>query len=98
LIFQVHWGLQQLLGKPILVGHNNLTWTLIKPKNYEATDQNDCDIETTAEIYSKLGVALEVMHECFEPVKEPQTQRDIVEDVLFCRRSDLRYPSPLSST
>lgn len=86
---KVHWGLQQLLGKPILVGPNNLTWTLVKPMDYLANDHDDCDVAAMAENYSKLGVALEVMHECFEPVKEPRTRRDLVEDVIFCRRSDL---------
>ncbi|KAL2898663.1 Increased DNA methylation 1 [Bienertia sinuspersici] len=85
----VHWGLQQLLGKPILVGHNNLTWTLIKPMDYQAIQHDDCDVVTMAENYSKLNVALEVMHECFEPVKEPRTKRDLVEDVIFCRGSHL---------
>lgn len=86
---KVHWGLQQLLGKPILVGHNNLTWTLIKPMHYETREHDDCDDVTMAENNSKLYVALEVMHECFEPVKEPQTGRDLVEDVMFCRSSHL---------
>uniref|UniRef100_A0A803KRG7 PHD finger transcription factor n=1 Tax=Chenopodium quinoa TaxID=63459 RepID=A0A803KRG7_CHEQI len=86
---KVHWGLQQLLGKPILVGHNNLTWTLIKPMNYLAYEHDDCDVAAITENYSKLGVALEVMHECFEPVKEPRTRRDLVEDVIFCRGSPL---------
>ncbi|KMT05031.1 hypothetical protein BVRB_7g171910 [Beta vulgaris subsp. vulgaris] len=86
---KVHWGLQQLLGKPILVGHNNLTWTLIKPMDYLANENDDCDVVAITENYSKLNVALEVMHECFEPVKEPRTKRDLVEDVIFCRGSHL---------
>ncbi|KAL9238684.1 hypothetical protein vseg_013074 [Gypsophila vaccaria] len=86
---KTHWGLQQLLGKPILVGQDNLTWTLIKPMQYELDDHEDCDLVAMAENFSKISVALEVMHECFEPVKEPRTRRDLVEDVLFCRPSNL---------
>ncbi|XP_074302639.1 increased DNA methylation 1-like isoform X2 [Silene latifolia] len=84
----MQWGLQQLLGKPILVGHN-LTCTLIKPMQYQAEDRVDYDLAAMAENYSKLSVALEVMHECFDPVKDPKTKRDLVEDVLFCRGSNL---------
>ncbi|KAK9755772.1 hypothetical protein RND81_01G049300 [Saponaria officinalis] len=86
---RTYWGLQQLLGKPILVGQDNLTWTLIKPMQYQVDNHEDCDLVEMAENYSKISIALEVMHECFEPVKEPRTRRDLVEDVLFCRRSNL---------
>ncbi|KAM3739421.1 hypothetical protein ACB098_08G023000 [Castanea mollissima] len=41
------------------------------------------------ENYSKLNIALDVMHECFEPVKESRTRRDLVEDVIFSRGSEL---------
>ena len=81
----MHWGLQQLLGKPIVVDHKDLTWTLMKPMDFLAINDDDCDVLSITENYSKLSVALEVMHECFEPVKEPRTKRDLVEDVIFCR-------------
>ncbi|KAH9622744.1 hypothetical protein KSS87_004770 [Heliosperma pusillum] len=86
---KTHWGLQQLLGKPILVGQDNLTWTLLKPMQYQAGEHENCDLVAMAENFSKISIALEVMHECFEPVKEPRTKRDLVEDVLFCRGSNL---------
>ncbi|XP_074303111.1 uncharacterized protein LOC141637527 isoform X1 [Silene latifolia] len=86
---KTHWGLQQLLDKPILVGQDNLTWTLVKPMQYQAENDEDCDLVAMAENFSKISVALEVMHECFEPVKEPRTKRDLVEDVIFCRGSNL---------
>ncbi|KAK9734671.1 hypothetical protein RND81_04G156100 [Saponaria officinalis] len=85
----IHWGLQQLLDKPFLVGHDDLTCTLVKPKQCQTEDDNDHDLVAWAEIYSKLGVALEVMHECFETVKDTQSKRDLVEDALFCRESKL---------
>ncbi|KAK9280503.1 hypothetical protein L1049_014195 [Liquidambar formosana] len=77
-------GLQKLLGKPVAVGVDNLTWTLLKSTKYDSHD-----IEALTENYSKLNVALGLMHECFEPVKEPHTRRDLVEDVIFSRGSDL---------
>ncbi|CAO2825117.1 unnamed protein product [Amaranthus hypochondriacus] len=86
---RVYWGLQQLLGKPIVVDHKDLTWTLMKPMDFMAINHDDCDVLSITENYSKLRVALEVMHECFEPVKEPRTKRDLVEDVIFCRGSHL---------
>ncbi|KAG6403575.1 hypothetical protein SASPL_135800 [Salvia splendens] len=47
------------------------------------------DDESSVENYCKLNVALSVMHECFEPVKEPRTRRVLMEDIIFNRRSDL---------
>ncbi|PON72950.1 Acyl-CoA N-acyltransferase [Parasponia andersonii] len=71
-------GLEKILGKRIPVGDNGngLTWKLLKATNPDQT--------------AKLGVALSVMHECFEPAKDSLTNRDIVEDVIFCRESELK--------
>ncbi|GAB2272904.1 hypothetical protein Dimus_007721 [Dionaea muscipula] len=82
-------GLQKLVGKPIRLAVDDLTWTLLKAIQYENDQMDDSNIEAAAENYSKLNVALEVMHECFEPVKEPRTKRDLVEDVIFSRGSEL---------
>ncbi|XP_060175685.1 uncharacterized protein LOC132606277 isoform X1 [Lycium barbarum] len=82
-------GMRHLLGKPVIVGDDNLTWTLLK---YIEPDDSGSDIvgyESSMENYSRLSVALNVMHECFEPVEEPHTSRDIVEDVIFSRWSEL---------
>ncbi|XP_071716162.1 uncharacterized protein [Rutidosis leptorrhynchoides] len=89
---EIFTGLQRLLGKSIRVGKDNLSWTLLK---YKKTDIPECcnldfsHIERSMEIYNKLNLVIKVMHECFDPVIEPLTQRDIVEDVIFCRRSEL---------
>lgn len=82
---QIFLGLQKLLGKSIPVGVDNLTWTLLKPTGSEGFDGDFPDVEALTEAYCKLNIALAVMHECFEPVKERHTRRDIVEDVIFCR-------------
>ena len=39
-----------------------------------------------SQIKSKLSVALEVMHECFEPIIDPFSRRDIIVDVIFQQR------------
>ncbi|KVI11907.1 Agenet-like domain-containing protein, partial [Cynara cardunculus var. scolymus] len=83
---EIFMGINKLLGKPIPVGRDDLTWTILKHKKPEGTNH---DMEELTESYSKLNIAISVMHECFEPVKEPRTQRDIVEDVIFCRWSEL---------
>ncbi|XP_057442246.1 uncharacterized protein LOC130733973 [Lotus japonicus] len=78
---KIHSGLRNLLGKPISVGENGLTWTLLKLDN---TDNN-----LKAEYYSKLSVALSVMHESFEPLPNPFSTRDLVEEVIFSQSSKL---------
>ncbi|KAJ9166335.1 hypothetical protein P3X46_021107 [Hevea brasiliensis] len=77
-------GLKKLLGRSIVVGADNLIWTLLKPMGSD----ND-DLQDLSAINDLLDLALEVMHECFEPVKEAYNGRDIVEDVIFNRGSDL---------
>ncbi|KAK1426849.1 hypothetical protein QVD17_15529 [Tagetes erecta] len=86
---EIFVGLQRLLGKSFPVGKDNLTWTLRKNRTFEYTIDDSSDMEELIENYSKLNVAISVMHECFEPVKEPQAGGDIVEDVIFCRLSEL---------
>ncbi|KAL4587761.1 hypothetical protein LXL04_000635 [Taraxacum kok-saghyz] len=83
---EIFMGLERLLGKSITVG-NNLTWTLRRNK---CSNNDASNMEEVTENYSKLNVAISVMNECFEPVKESRTGRDIVEDVVFCRWSELR--------
>nr|KYP56738.1 Retrovirus-related Pol polyprotein from transposon TNT 1-94 [Cajanus cajan] len=74
---KIYEGLHKLLGKPISVGADKLTWTLVK-----FIDPDHCDIgsiksDLLAESYSKLNLALSVMHECFKPLKESLTSRDL---------------------
>ncbi|XVF69023.1 hypothetical protein PTKIN_Ptkin11bG0047800 [Pterospermum kingtungense] len=86
---QIFLGLNELLGRPIPVGTDNLTWTLIKSMQSDTHDLDASDNEEMVENYSKLSIALDVMHECFEPVKEPRTGRDLVADIIFSRSSEL---------
>lgn len=74
---EIFSSLQKLVGKSIVVGEDNLTWTLLKPlKDFSANNR-------------RLNLALDVMHECFESVEEAYTGRDIIEDVIFNRGSVL---------
>ncbi|MED6149828.1 hypothetical protein PIB30_066307 [Stylosanthes scabra] len=86
---KIYVGLHKLLGEPVSVGNNNLTWTLVKYINFESSDQCTFKGYLLPESYSKLNVALSVMHECFEPLKDPLSTRDLMEDVLFSRWSKL---------
>ncbi|XP_028123488.1 uncharacterized protein LOC114320619 isoform X1 [Camellia sinensis] len=86
---QIFLGLHKFLGKSVLVGKDNLSWTLLKYKKCDDGDHDVSDMAAVTENYSKLNVALSVMHECFEPVKEARTRRDLVEDVIFSRWSEL---------
>ncbi|KAL3649142.1 hypothetical protein CASFOL_005545 [Castilleja foliolosa] len=86
---QIFGGLRKILRKPLPVGTENLTWTLVKCIESESYDHGTSDGEYLVEDYSKLNVALSVMHECFEPVQEPRTRTDLVEDVIFNRWSEL---------
>ncbi|KAL1307979.1 hypothetical protein HN51_049893 [Arachis hypogaea] len=86
---KIYFGLHKLLGEPVSVGTNNLTWTLVKYINSESSDPCTTKGYLLPESYSKLNVALRVMHECFEPLKEPSSTRDLMEDVLFSQWSTL---------
>ncbi|EXB94106.1 Chromodomain-helicase-DNA-binding protein 4 [Morus notabilis] len=89
---KIFFNLQELLGKSINVGEEfgeKLTWSLLKSPKADSSCANSNDIDAWMKL-SELNVALGVMHECFEPVKESRTNRDLMEDILFNRRSDLK--------
>lgn len=71
------------------MGVGNLTWTLMKFINSHSCDLDSIKSELLAESFIKLNVALSVMHECFEPLKEPSSSRDLMEDVIFSRWSEI---------
>ncbi|XP_004295769.1 PREDICTED: uncharacterized protein LOC101307102 [Fragaria vesca subsp. vesca] len=80
---KISLGLHKLLGKQFPVGVGKLTWSLLKSMKSET------DNDAITESFSRLSIALDVMHECFEPVKEPLTRRDLAEDIIFSRGSNL---------
>lgn len=77
------------MRKSIPIEKEDLSWTILKHKNDARHPFAPSDIETVTECQSKLHVALCVMHECFESIKEPYMNRDLIEDVLFSKPSDL---------
>ncbi|KAM7259224.1 hypothetical protein ACFE04_014965 [Oxalis oulophora] len=84
---KIFLGLKEILGKPFPVGEDNLTWTLMKPSPHDNPKFDASNIE--AESNSKLHGAVSLMHECFEPVKDSATGRDLVKDIIFNRWSEL---------
>lgn len=88
---EIFMDLLKLLGKRVHVGNrkDNLTWTILKPTPLDTSDLNALDSEALIESYSKLSIALGVMHECFEPIKGCLTKRDLIEDIIFNRGSYL---------
>lgn len=82
---QIFYGLREILGKKIPVGTESMTWRLVKYIESDISKLDTSNKEDLVEVYSKLNVALNVMHECFEPVKESRTRRDLMEDVIFNR-------------
>lgn len=62
-----------------------LTWRLVQSFEPNMYGDDTYKIEAVAENHCKLSVALDVMHELFEPVKRPHGGRDLAEDVIFSR-------------
>ncbi|KAK9153968.1 hypothetical protein Sjap_001448 [Stephania japonica] len=84
---KIFLGLQGLLGKPFQLGLDKLSWTILKLEDDHGS--NSFDVEAKTNPYSKLEIALSVMHECFELIEEPET-KDLIRDVLFSQRSVLK--------
>ncbi|XP_061361954.1 uncharacterized protein LOC133305733 [Gastrolobium bilobum] len=84
----IFFSLQKLIRKLIPVGEDNLTWTLLK--NVKSDNRYE-DLERLSQIESKLSVALGVFQECFDPIINDLTGRDIVSDVIFSRSSELKH-------
>lgn len=74
---RVFSALQNLLGCKIAVGDEDLVWTLMRaPDEYEHYDD---------EQISKLDSAVKILHQGFEPTKDPNSGRDLVEELIFRR-------------
>ncbi|KAL4587477.1 hypothetical protein LXL04_000348 [Taraxacum kok-saghyz] len=74
-----------LYGVSIPLTMEKLSWSLIK---LVCDDHNNINELEYKETYNKLNVALDVMHECFEPVPHPwSNNNDVIEDVIFGRSS-----------
>eukprot|EP01018_Ginkgo_biloba_P015782 Gb_10246 [translate_table: standard] len=81
--------LRNLVGRVNLVGADGLSWTLLRSREEDSEINDPSNVEVMAEHHSKLSVALTVMHECFVPIIEPRTKKDLIAEVIFNRGSDL---------
>ncbi|KAL2346477.1 hypothetical protein Fmac_000477 [Flemingia macrophylla] len=88
------FGLQNLVGRTIYVvgTNNNLTWRLLKSVKSGRCGESQLSWdkrEGLSQNESKLIVALSVLHESFDQVIHPFTGRDMIEDVVLSRFSEL---------
>ena len=84
--FYMFSQLQNLVEAVNLVGVDGLSWTILRSR---VEDNESCDpsnAEVMAEHHNKLCVALTVMHECFVPIIESRTKKDLIAEVIFNRR------------
>ncbi|XP_050369061.1 increased DNA methylation 1-like [Argentina anserina] len=79
----VYLGVDNILGKVIVVGEDNLTWTLLK-------SASAYDVDNLTKNCRQHKLAVEVMLECFEPSVDPCTKSDVAHDVIFIRQKRFR--------
>ncbi|KAF3566159.1 hypothetical protein DY000_02017828 [Brassica cretica] len=85
---EIFVNLRELIGKPREVClKKNLTWRLVQSLEQDTFGTDASKIEAVAETHCKLSVALDVMHELFEPVKRRHSGGDLAEDIIFSRWS-----------
>ncbi|KAI3682369.1 hypothetical protein L1987_82301 [Smallanthus sonchifolius] len=78
---RIHSGLNAISRKPVRLTVDSLSWRLLK------LDEDEQDMNECTETYSRLNIALDVMHECFQPVKHRWSDTNLVEDLIFSRSS-----------
>ncbi|KAK7283251.1 hypothetical protein RIF29_12653 [Crotalaria pallida] len=83
----IFFSLQKLIGKTISLEADNLTLTFLKKTLRCDGNYSDDELEGLSQIENRLSVALGVMHECFEPITDVTSGRDIVADVIFSKGS-----------
>ncbi|XP_058068718.1 uncharacterized protein LOC131218051 [Magnolia sinica] len=86
---EVYVCLHELLGKSNSTCVEGVSWTLLRSREGNGSNLDMSDVEAMTGNSSKLYAALKVLHECFTPVIEPLTKRDLLTDVVFNRGSQL---------
>lgn len=81
--------LRNLVGAVNLVGVEGLSWTMLRSREEDHESCDPLNVEVMAEHHSKLSVALTIMHECFVPIIESRTKKDLIAEVIFNRGSDI---------
>ena len=66
-----------------LVGVDGLSWTILWSRVEDNESYDPSNSEVMAEHHIKLSVALTVMHECFVPIIESRTKKDLIAEVIF---------------
>ncbi|KAK7410090.1 hypothetical protein VNO78_00603 [Psophocarpus tetragonolobus] len=82
-------SLQKLVGKAINVGADDLTWTLLQSVKSDSSSESDLIWDGPSQIENKLSVALSLLRECFDPVIDAFSGREMIADVVFSRGSEL---------
>ena len=67
----------------MLVCPDNLTWTFLKTSSTS-------DVENLTKNYRQHKLAMNVMHEFFEPTKDPYMKTDTVDDVISNRQKQFK--------
>lgn len=67
----------------MLVGPDNLTWTFLK-------SSSTSHMENLTKNYRQHKLTINMMHEFFEPTKDPYMKTDTVDDVIFNRHKKFK--------
>ncbi|XP_042492548.1 uncharacterized protein LOC122072073 isoform X2 [Macadamia integrifolia] len=84
---QIFGHLHQILGKSNPTSIEGLSWTMLRRGR---NDSYFVEAQSKIDYQVKLSHAWKIMHECFHPIIEPRSRRNIVVDVLFNRVSKFR--------
>ncbi|KAJ8645333.1 hypothetical protein MRB53_007081 [Persea americana] len=82
-------GLQELVGKINPTGAEGLTWTILRSEKVNRHSVDTYPVESQSKHHRKLLGARRVLHECFERMNDPRTNREMITDVVFSKESDL---------
>ncbi|GAB2277300.1 hypothetical protein Dimus_012008 [Dionaea muscipula] len=83
--FEIYARLHELLQTSNPTSVEGLTWTLTRSR------RNDCNIfHERVHPRVQLSQVLNAFHECFQPIIEPHTGRDLVADVVYNSWSKFR--------
>uniref|UniRef100_A0ACD5TTV3 Uncharacterized protein n=1 Tax=Avena sativa TaxID=4498 RepID=A0ACD5TTV3_AVESA len=81
--------LSDMVGATNAAGGDGFSWSLLKIQEGSSSDSSAADI-TTLERNAKLAVALGVLDECFNPVKDRRTGIDMLHQAVYSLRSEFR--------
>jgi hypothetical protein len=68
-----------------LVGVEGLSWTMLRSREEDNENCDPLNVEVMAKHHNNLSIALTIMHECFVPIIESRTKKDLIIEVIFNR-------------